>query len=184
MESLSPDVTVLLFQLKRGDQEVAARLMPLVYNDLRRLAGGYMKWERPDHTLQAKALVRDAYLKLVRQHSVAWQGRSHFLAIAAQLMRRILIDHARGHLRKKRGGAHGVLPLDEALVFSTGQSAELVRLDEASKRLAKFDPRQSKIAELRFFGGLSVEETAEFLKIPPKTVKRTRAWRKFGSTAN
>jgi RNA polymerase sigma-70 factor, ECF subfamily len=180
VESPSPDVTVLLLELTRGDREAASKLMPLVYNELRRLAGGYMRRERPDHTLQATALVHEAYLKLVKQHSVNWQGRSHFFGIAAQLMRRILIDHARGHLREKRGGAQEVLPLDEALVFSPGQSAELVRLDEALERLAKFDPRQSKIVELRFFAGLSVEETAEFLGISPKTVKRdwsvAKAW--------
>jgi|SRR5271169_6346949 len=180
MESPSPDVTVLLLELTHGDQEAAARLMPLVYKELRRLAGGYMKRERPDHTLQATALVHEAYLKLVKQRSVDWQGRSHFFGIAAQLMRRILIDHARSHLRAKRGGAQQVLPLDEALVFSPGQSADLMRLDEALERLAKLDPRQSKIVELRFFGGLSIEETAEFLGISPKTVKRdwsvAKAW--------
>jgi RNA polymerase sigma-70 factor (ECF subfamily) len=180
MESPSPDVTVLLLELTRGNQEAASKLMPLVYNELRRLARGYMRRERPDHTLQATALVHEAYLKLVKQRSVDWQGRSHFFGIAAQLMRRILIDHARGHLREKRGGAQEVLPLDEALLFSPRQSAELVRLDEALERLAKLDPRQSKIVELRFFGGLSVEETAGFLGISPKTVKRdwsmAKAW--------
>jgi RNA polymerase sigma-70 factor, ECF subfamily len=180
MESPSPDVTVLLLELTRGNQEAASKLMPLVYNELRRLARGYMRRERPDHTLQATALVHEAYLKLVKQRSVDWQGRSHFFGIAAQLMRRILIDHARGHLREKRGGAQEVLPLDEALVFSPRQSAELVRLDEALERLAKLDPRQSKIVELRFFGGLSVEESAGFLGISPKTVKRdwsmAKAW--------
>jgi RNA polymerase sigma-70 factor, ECF subfamily len=180
MESPSPDVTVLLLELTRGNQEAASKLMPLVYNELRRLARGYMRRERPDHTLQATALVHEAYLKLVKQHSVDWQGRSHFFGIAAQSMRRILIDHARGHLREKRGGAQEVVPLDEALVFSPRQSAELVRLDEALERLAKLDPRQSRIVELRFFGGLSVEETAGFLGISPKTVKRdwsmAKAW--------
>jgi RNA polymerase sigma-70 factor, ECF subfamily len=180
MESPSPDVTVLLLELTRGNQEAASKLMPLVYNELRRLARGYMRRERPDHTLQATAPVHEAYLKLVKQRSVDWQGRSHFFGIAAQLMRRILIDHARGHLREKRGGAQEVLPLDEALVFSPRQSAELVRLDEALERLAKLDPRQSKIVELRFFGGLSVEETAGFLGISPETVKRdwsmAKAW--------
>jgi RNA polymerase sigma factor (TIGR02999 family) len=180
MEAPSPDVTVLLSELARGNKDAASKLMPLVYNELRRLAGGYMRRERSDHTLQATALVHEAYLKLVKQRSVDWQGRSHFFGIAAHLMRRILIDHARGHLREKRGGAQEVLPLDEALVFSLGQSAELVRLDEALKRLATLDLRQSKIVELRFFGGLSVEETAGFLGISPKTVKRdwsmAKAW--------
>jgi RNA polymerase sigma-70 factor, ECF subfamily len=174
------NVTLLLSELQNGDQEAASKLMPLVYNELRRLAGGYMRRERPEHTLQATALVHEAYLKLVQQRSVDWQGKAHFFGIAAQLMRRILIDHARGHLREKRGGAKPVVPLDEALVFSAGQSAEMVRLDEALERLAKLDPRQSKIVELRFFGGLSVEESAEFLGISPKTVKRdwsvAKAW--------
>jgi len=154
--------------------------MPLVYNELRRLASGYMRRERAEHTLQATALVHEAYLKLVKQRSVNWQGKSHFFGIAAQLMRRILIDHARGHLREKRGGTQEAIPLNEELVFSPGQSAELIRLDEALERLAKLDARQSKIVELRFFGGLSVEETAEFLSISPKTVKRdwsmAKAW--------
>lgn len=122
VESPSPDVTVLFLELTRG--EAASKLMPLVYNELRRLAGGYMRRERPDHTLKATALVHEAYLKLVKQRTANWQGRSHFLGIAAQLMRRILIDHARGHLREKRGGAQGVLPLDKALGFSPGQSGE------------------------------------------------------------
>jgi RNA polymerase sigma factor (TIGR02999 family) len=139
-----------------------------------------MRRERPEHTLQATALVHEAYLKLVNQRVVDWQGRSHFLGIAAQLMRRILVDHARGYLREKRGGAQEVVPLDEALVFSPGQSAELVRLDEALDRLAKLDVRQSKIVELRFFCGMSVEQTADFLGISPKTVKRdwsvAKAW--------
>jgi RNA polymerase sigma-70 factor, ECF subfamily len=180
MEPSQADVTILLSELTRGNKEAVERLVPLVYDELKRLANCYMRRERPDHTLQATALVNEAYLKLVCQQSVNWQGRSHFFGIAAQLMRRILIDHARGHLRKKRGGGQEVLPLDEGLVFSPGQSAVLLRLDEALERLAKLDPRQSKIVELRFFGGLSVEEAAEFLGISPKTVKRdwsvAKAW--------
>jgi RNA polymerase sigma-70 factor (ECF subfamily) len=174
------DVTVLLSRMHDGDQEAASKLMPLVYGELRRLAGAYMRRERPEHTLQATALVHEAYIKLVNQRSVDWQSRSHFFGIAAQLMRRILIDHARAHLREKRGGANPVVPLDEALVFAPGQSAQLVRLNDALERLEKLDARQSKIVELRFFGGLSVEETAEFLKVSPKTVKRdwsvAKAW--------
>jgi RNA polymerase sigma-70 factor (ECF subfamily) len=180
MGSPPTDVTVLLAELTGGDQGAAEKLVPLVYDELKRLAKSYMRRERPDHTLQGTALVHEAYLKLVKQRSVHWQSRTHFFGIAAHLMRRILIDHARGHLREKRGGVHEVVPLDEELVFSPGQSAELVRLDEALGRLAKLDPRQSKIVELRFFGGLSVEETAEFLGISPKTVKRdwsmAKAW--------
>src|SRR5271166_4325203 len=137
MEPTSSDVTLLLSELTSGNQEAAEKLVPLVYDELKRLARSYMRREKPDHTLQATALVHEAYLKLVRQRSVNWQGRSHFFGIAAQLMRRILIDHARSHLREKRGGAQEFVPLDEALVFSPGQSAELVRLDDALERLAK-----------------------------------------------
>jgi RNA polymerase sigma factor (TIGR02999 family) len=180
VESSHEDITLLLTDLRNGDQEAASKLTPLLYNELRRLARSYMRRERTDHTLQATALVHEAYLKLVRQPSVSWQDRSHFLGIAAHVMRRILIDHARGHFRKKRGGAQKVVPLDEALAFSPGQSADLLRLDEALERLAELDPRQSKIVELRFFGGLSVEEIGEFLEISPKTVKRdwsvAKAW--------
>lgn len=180
MASPSSDVSLLLSELSRGNQEAGEKLVPLVYEELKRLAKSYMRRERPDHTLQATALVNEAYLKLVKQNAVNWQGRSHFFGIAAQLMRRILIDHARGHLREKRGGAKEVLPLDEALVFSPERSEELVKLDEALERLSKIDARQSRIVELRFFGGLSVEEAAEFLGISPKTVKRdwsvAKAW--------
>jgi len=181
MEDLgSGEVTVLLGKLTKGDSEAASKLIPLVYNELRRLAGSYMRRERTDHTLQATALVHEAYLKLVEQRSVDWQGRAHFFGVAAQLMRRILIDHARAHLRDKRGGGVIPVPLDEALVFAPEQSSELVKLDQSLERLAKLDPRQSKIVELRFFGGLTVEQTAEVLGISPKTVKRdwsmAKAW--------
>jgi RNA polymerase sigma-70 factor, ECF subfamily len=180
MEMEPSDVTVLLSELTKGNQAAAEKLVPLVYEELKRLAKSYMRRERPEHTLQATALVNEAYLKLVQQQSVNWQSRSHFFGIAAQLMRRILIDHARGHLREKRGGAKVVLPLNEALVFSPERSEELVRLDEALGRLSQMDARQARIVELRFFGGLSVEETAEFLGVSPKTVKRdwsvAKAW--------
>lgn len=172
MDSPQADVTALLSELAQGNQDAAEKLVPMVYDELKRLARAYMRRERPDHTLQTTALVHEAYLKLVRQQAVNWQGRSHFFGIAAQLMRRILIDHARGHLRKKRGGEKVVLPLDEALVFSPEHSEELVRLNEALERLSKLDPRQGKIVELRFFGGLSVEETSQFLGVSAKTVKR------------
>jgi RNA polymerase sigma-70 factor (ECF subfamily) len=180
VESSPENITPLLRDLQNGDREAASKLTPLLYNELRRLARNYMRRERTDHTLQATALVHEAYLKLVKQPSTAWQDRSHFFGIAAHVMRQILIDHARGHLREKRGGAQKAVPLDEACAFFPGQSAELLRVDEALERLEKLDPRQSKIVELRFFGGLSVEEAAEFLKISPKTVKRdwsmARAW--------
>lgn len=174
------DVTILLGQLAQGKDGAASKLIPHVYNELRRLAGGYMRSERSDHTLQPTALVHEAYLKLVEQRNVNWQGRAHFFAIAAQMMRRILIDHARSHLRDKRGAGERPVPLEEALVFAPEQSLELVKLDESLKRLAQFDARQSKIVELRFFGGLTVEQTAEVLGISPKTVKRdwsmAKAW--------
>jgi RNA polymerase sigma factor (TIGR02999 family) len=180
MQHRPEDVTLLLSDLKSGDEKAAGKLIPLIYNELRRLAGNYMRRERADHTLQATALVHEAYLKLVNQRSVDWQGKSHFFGIAAHVMRRILIDHARSHLREKRGGKKQAVPFEESLTFSSGQSAELLRLDEALDHLAKLDARQSKIVELRFFGGLSVEETAEFLGVSPKTVKRdwsmAKAW--------
>ena len=136
------DITRILSAIEQGDPSAAEKLLPLVYDELKRLAGSYMRRERADHTLQATALVHEAYLKLVRQRAANWQSRSHFFGIAAQLMRRILIDHARGHLREKRGGVKQVLPLNEALVFSPEHSEELVRLDEALERLAKLFPDQ------------------------------------------
>lgn len=178
--SAHEDVTVLLRQLAKGDDVAASKLIPIVYDELRRLAAGYMRRERKEHTLQPTALVHEAYLKLIEQRAVDWQGRAHFFGIAAQIMRRILIDHARGHMRDKRGGGLVPVPLDEALVFSPEQSSELVRLDASLDRLAKLDPRQSRIVELRFFGGLTVEQTADVLGVSAKTVKRdwsmAKAW--------
>jgi RNA polymerase sigma-70 factor, ECF subfamily len=180
MDPSHADVTALLLQLSQGNQKAAEKLIPLVYEELRKLARGYMRRERPDHTLQTTALVHETYLRLVRQQATNWQSRSHFFAIAAQLMRRILVDHARGHLREKRGGPKVLLPLNEALVFSLERSEELVQLDGALERLSKLDARQSRIVELRFFGGLSIGETSEVLGISPKTVKRdwavAKAW--------
>jgi RNA polymerase sigma-70 factor (ECF subfamily) len=180
MNQAGYDVTALLEELSRGNQAAASKLIPLVYQELRRLAGRYMRHERSDHTLQATALVHEAYLKLVQQRSVDWQGRSHFFGIAAHQMRRILIDHARGHLREKRGGGQQLVPLDEALIFSPSQAAELVKLDESLERLAKLDPRQARTVELRFFAGLTVEEAAQVMGVSPKTVKRdwsvAKAW--------
>lgn len=176
----SAEVTVLLSELAKGKQEAAAKLMPLVYGELRRMADRYMRRERDGHTLQTTALVHEAYLKLVEQRSVDWQSRAHFFGIAAQLMRRVLIDHARGHLREKRGGGQQIVPLDEALVFSPQNSGALIELDSALEKLGARDARQAKIVELRFFGGLTVEEAAEVLGVSPKTVKRdwsvAKAW--------
>jgi len=144
------------------------------------MAARYMRRERVDHTLQTTALVHEAYLKLVEQTSASWANRAHFFAVAAQVMRHILIDHARGHLREKRGGGQPVIQLDEGLVFSSEQSSDLLEVDTALHRLAERDPRQGKIVELRFFGGLTVEETAAVLGISAKTVKRdwsvAKAW--------
>jgi RNA polymerase sigma factor (TIGR02999 family) len=180
MDSGREDVTALLAQLTKGNEEAASKLIPLVYAELRRLAGSYMRRERSDHTLQATALVHEAYLKLVEQRSVDWKSRAHFFGIAAQVMRRILVDHARGHLRDRRGGGQRAVPMDKALVFAPEQSLELVKLDQALERLSKIDPRQGKIVELRFFGGLTVEQTADLLGISAKTVKRdwsmAKAW--------
>jgi len=176
----SAEVTALLGEMAQGKPEAAEQLIPLVYDELRRLASRYMRREREDHTLQTTALVHEAYLKLVEQRSVNWQSRAHFFGIAAQLMRRVLIDHARRNLREKRGGGQPVVVLDEAFVFSPEQSSALVELDGALERLAAMDARQARIVELRFFGGLTVEEAGEVLGVSPKTVKRdwsvAKAW--------
>lgn len=174
------DVTILLSALTRGEDGAASKLIPAVYQELRKLAGAYMRREREDHTLQATALVHEAYLKLVEQRSVNWQSRAHFFGVAAQLMRRILIDHARGHGRQKRGGEQHKVSLDEALIFTEKQKDELLAVDDSLNQLARIDPRQARVVEMRFFGGLSVEETAEVLGVSPKTVKRdwsvAKAW--------
>lgn len=174
------EITRLLVEIKGGNRRAQSELMPLVYAELRRLARGYMRGERPDHTLQATALVHEAYLKLVEEPAIDWQGRAHFFAVAAQLMRRILVDHARAHQAAKRGGLDHKMSLEEELIFSEAKSAELLALDEALVRLAEQDPRQARIVELRFFGGLSIEEIAEVLQVSPRTVKRdwnmARAW--------
>jgi RNA polymerase sigma-70 factor (ECF subfamily) len=180
MESAPQDVTLLLHSLNRGDSAAEGKLIPVIYDELRRLAAHYMRQERPDHTLQATALVHEAFLRLTRQKDVNWQGKAHFFAVAAKLMRQILIDHARGRLREKRGSGGQKLPLDEGLLLTEARSAELVAVDAALDRLAKLDPRQARIVELRFFGGLSVEETAKVIDVSPKTVKRdwsvAKAW--------
>jgi RNA polymerase sigma factor (TIGR02999 family) len=180
MESTSGEVTLLLRRLATGEQDAIQKLIPLVYHELHRLAAHYMRGERKDHTLQPTALVNEAYLKLVNREQVNWQDRAHFLGVAAQVMRRILTDHARSHCRVKRGGHQHKLSLDDVFVFSQAQSAELLAVDASLDRLAQFDVRQSRIVELRFFGGLTIEETAAVLGISPKTVKRdwsvARAW--------
>jgi RNA polymerase sigma-70 factor, ECF subfamily len=180
MEKNVKDVTILLADATKGDQEAASKLLPLVYAELRRLAGRYMRRERPDHTLQATALVHEAYLKLVNDPTAKWQNRAHFFGIAAQVMRHILVDHARGHGREKRGGGWQVVSLDETPLFSPEKAQELLNLDESLQRLTKLDPRQGRIVELRFFGGLTIEETAYVMGISQKTVNRewsmAKAW--------
>jgi RNA polymerase sigma-70 factor, ECF subfamily len=178
--SESQEVTMLLSALTNGEDGAAAKLIPVVYDELRRLAGSYMRRERVDHTLQATALVNEAYLKLIEQRAVNWQSRAHFFGVAAQLMRRILIDHARGHTREKRGGEQKKVSLDEVILFSEQQADELLAVDDSLNLLEKMDPRQARVVELRFFAGLSVEEAAEALGVSPKTVKRdwsvAKAW--------
>jgi RNA polymerase sigma factor (TIGR02999 family) len=169
-------MTDLLAAWSDGDAEALDRLLPLVERELHRLAHQYMRRERPGHTLQTSALVNEAYLKLCDQTRVRWQNRAHFFAIAAQTMRRILIDHARSRRYGKRGGGAPPLPLDEAAVLSDERADELVALDEALAGLEKVDPRKARVVELRYFGGLSVEETAEVLKVSPDTVGRE--WRR------
>lgn len=169
--SQTENITQLLIQLSNGDQSVVETLLPVVYDELKKLAAGYLRRERIDHTLQPTALVHDAYLKLIDQHSVSWQNRAHFFGIAAQVMRRILIDHARAHQAGKRGGA-GKLQLNESIDKAVERSAELIRLDDALDALKKVDPQNARLVELRYFGGLTFEEAAEVLGVSLITVKR------------
>ena len=174
------DVTQLLQQLGQGDERALAELVPLLYSELRRLASYYLRHERSDHTLQATALVHEAYLRMVQQRGLGWANRNQFMSVASQLMRRILVDHSRHRLAAKRGGKAGKIYLGEAAVADRGRAPEVVALDEALKRLADVDPQQARMVELRFFGGLSIEETAEVMSISPATVKRNwvvaKAW--------
>ena len=171
-----------------GDKSAYDRLIPLVYDELHRLAHRYMSGERAGHTLQTTALVGEAYMRMVGQGGVRWQNRTHFLAIAAQLMRRILVDHARAGARQKRGGGAQMFELDEMAIVSHARSADLVVLDEALTRLGEIDPRKARVVELRFFGGLNVEETAEALGVSSNTVIRdwsmARAWLHQAVTSN
>jgi RNA polymerase sigma factor (TIGR02999 family) len=175
-------VTELLIRWRGGDQESLHQLLPLVESELRRIAHRYMRKERRDHTLQTTALVNEAYLKLVDQARVNWQNRAQFLGVAAQVMRHILVDHARALRQGKRGGGVAVLPLEEGLVFSPAKSAALVALDDALGELAGFDARKAQVVEMRYFGGMSVEEAAAALGVHPKTVIRdwgtAKAWLK------
>lgn len=174
------EVTQLLIDWSQGDRAALDRLMPLVYDELRRLAHHYMSRERPGHTLQTTALVNEVYLRLVDQKSVSWQNRAHFFGIAARLMRQILVDHARKNGYAKRGGGARKVTLEESAVLSPEQAADLVALDEALESLAATDPRKCQVVELRYFGGLKVDEIAEVLKVSPVTVMRdwsmAKAW--------
>ena len=173
------DISMLLRAWSDGDQSALERVTPIVYHELRRLARRYMSRERPGHSLQATALVNEAYMRLVDYKRMQWQNRAHFFAVSAQVMRRILVGHARRH-NLKRGGGLQQVSLEEAAVVGGDQDADLVALDDAMNGLARIDPRKVQVVEMRFFGGLSVEETAEVLKVSTVTVKRdwraARAW--------
>jgi RNA polymerase sigma factor (TIGR02999 family) len=173
-------ITEMLVAWRNGDPLAFESLAPIVERELHRLAKGYMARERPGHTLQATALVNEAYLRLIDASQVQWQNRAHFFAVSAQVMRRILVDFARSHQNLKHGGNARPVTLDEALILSPEPDANLVAVDEALNRLAELDARQSRVVELRFFGGLSLEETAEVLKVSVGTVRRdwtlARAW--------
>ena len=180
LSSQPHEITQLLAEWSEGNQAALDKLYPLVYNELRRLAHGYLRRERKGHTLQTTALINEAYLRLVDQKQVHWANRSHFFAISAQIMRRILIDHARRYDYAKRGGGAQRISLDEAAVVAKERARELLMLDEALNGLAKIDPRRGRVVELRYFGGLNNEEIAAVLKISENTVTRdwnmARAW--------
>ena len=175
------EITQMLLELTEGNQTVVDRILPHIYDELKRLASSYLRRERADHTLQPTALVHEAYMKLIDQSRVKWQNRAHFFGIAAQVMRRILMDHARKHAAEKRGGDAEVLPLEEEiLVVTPGRSSELVALDDALTALAEIDEPKARIVELRYFGGLSIEETAEVMGVSVPTINRqwrmAKAW--------
>jgi RNA polymerase sigma factor (TIGR02999 family) len=174
------NITELLVGYGRGDKEALDQLMPLVYDELHRQAARYLRREQAGHTLQTTALIHEAYVRLVDQRNVQWQNRAHFFGIAAQMMRRILVDHARAKKRVKRGGSEVRVTLGDATVVAKDQDLDIVALDEALERLAQLDEQQSRVVELRFFSGLTVEETAEVMGISKATVKRdwsvAKAW--------
>ena len=181
------DITQLLVDWGKGNKLALDGLMPLVYDELHRIASRYLRRERQGHTLQTTALINEAYLRIVDQNRVNWQSRAHFFGVAAQMMRRILVDHARSHLYAKRGGGAQKLTLDDAIATPQECDLDLVALDDALTTLGQIDPQQSRIIELRFFGGLTIEETAEVIGISPATVKRdwnmAKAWL-FGEINN
>lgn len=179
-EASSNEVTLLLRAWGEGDAHALDRLAPLVYQELHRIARSYMARERTDHTLQTTALVNEAYVRLVDARQVTWQDRAHFFAVCARAMRRILVDHARSRGYQKRGGGKVRVQFDDAFGMALSADSNLLNLDEALDRLSSLDPRKGKVVEMRFFGGLSVEETAEALSVSPETVMRdwklARAW--------
>ena len=179
-KSASPEITQLLVAWGDGDKQALDRLMPFVYDELRRLARHYMRGQRSDHTLETTALVNEAYLRLIDSSRVRWQNRTHFFAISAQLMRRILVDFARAKNAKKRGGDDQKITFDEALPVLAEKEAELLDLDEALNELGEMNERQARIVEMRYFGGMSEKEIGEALDISPRTVRRdwsvARAW--------
>ncbi|MEO6724013.1 MAG: sigma-70 family RNA polymerase sigma factor [Blastocatellia bacterium] len=179
MASAPQDVTQFLVAWNAGDQSALDQLLPVVYDELRRLARSYLRRERPDHTLQATALVHEAYFRLIDQRQVTWQNRAHFFGIAVQMMRRILVNHAVAKKTDKRGGEATLLALDDAVSFAAERQVDLIALDDALKTLEQLDPQQSRVVELRFFGGRSIEETAEVLSVSPATFKREWATAKL-----
>jgi RNA polymerase sigma-70 factor, ECF subfamily len=173
MSENAKPITQLLYELKSGEREALGDLLPLVYDELRRLADNYLRRERVDHTLQPTALVHEAYLRLIGQKPIDWQNRAHFFGVAARLMREILIEYARARNRFKRGGGFKtIIALDDAVSFSSEKQLDVIALDEALSQLENLDERQARIVEMKFFGGLSIEEIAEVLDISPATVKR------------
>ena len=180
MDRGSAEVTKLLQEWTNGEEQALDRLVPQIHRELRKLAASYLRKERPDHTLQPTALVNEAFLKLIDQRAVRWQNRAHFFGIAAQAMRRILVDHARAHAASKRGDGARKVPLEDAELVGGAVDIDLLALDEALTRLAAIDAQQSRVVELRFFGGLTMEETAEVMHISPATVGRewrmAKAW--------
>lgn len=180
MSSTAKEVTILLGEMSGGSRSAPEQLLPLVYDELRKLAHAYLQNERADHSLQATALVHEAYIRLVDWQTVSWQNRAHFFAVAAGVMRKILVDHARAKRAQKRGGDGQKLEINEAIGFAAEREIDLIALDEALKNLAEFDDVQARLVEMRFFGGLTIEETAHALGVSPATVKRewtaAKAW--------
>jgi RNA polymerase sigma factor (TIGR02999 family) len=180
MNPSAPNLTQLLVNWNNGDPSALSQLLPLVNDELRRIARRYLRRENPGHTLQPTALVNEAYLRLIDQRQVQWQNRAHFFGLAAQLMRRILVDHARRHAYAKRGGGALQVSFDEGMAVTEAKAAELLAVNEALEKLIKLDARKGRIVELRFFGGLNLDETAEVLGISSPTVQRewraAKAW--------